>query len=94
METVRHVLTYPVLGLPAWNVALFFVVLPLLNELIQRSKNVRAQSLLQAIANIVATSPLAKVPVVAQTLLIFTVFKTPTPPALDGAEVVARKAGQ
>ncbi len=94
METLRHVLTYPVLGLPLWNVALFWLILPLVNELIARNPKWRAQSALQAVANLVATSPLAKVPLVAQTLLIFTVFKTPTPPSLDGAEVVARKDGQ
>ncbi len=93
METVKHVLTYPIAGVPAWYIVLFSFVFPLVNELIQRWKSVRAQSLLQAIGNVLSSPPLDKVPLVAQLLLIFTVFRTKTPPSLDGAEVVARRDG-
>ncbi len=95
MESIKHVLMYPLFGgVPVWNFALMSVIFPLLNELIARNPKWRAQSFLQAIGNVFSSPPLSQIPIVAQALMVFTVFRTKQPPALDGAEVVARKAGQ
>jgi hypothetical protein len=73
---VHDILLRQVWGAPLWVLLLAFVGLPLLNEIAQRSKGTRAESLLQGIALFLLKLPvigvaLAKFPVVGDALYIF-----------------------
>lgn len=62
MSSIIAWLKAPHWGAPAWVWILAFGVLPLLNELLQRAKWTRAQSILQGIARVLLV-PFGKVPV-------------------------------
>lgn len=69
METLKHYALYQIMGMPAWSFALFVVLIPALNEIVMRSKNVKAMSFLQALVNFVRGIPvLSSIPVVKQIL--------------------------
>jgi hypothetical protein len=90
-DVVVHAMKYTIAGAPLWSVLLFWIALPLVNEALQRWRGVKAQSILQFLSNLVVVirkSPFGKIPLVTQILAILTVFKTPEPVSLDGAEVV------
>jgi len=76
LTKLHDIMARQVWGAPLWVLLLAFVGLPLLNEIAQRSKGTRAESLLQGIALFLLKLPvigvaLAKFPVVGDALYVF-----------------------
>ncbi len=66
MQTLRDLAHYNVLGFPLWLWALG--VMPVVNELINRSKWTKAQSIWQFLWRFVAATPLSKVPAIGSVI--------------------------
>lgn len=62
MSMIHSILLYPVGGFPLWMVAVGFVALAIVDALVKRSKNTRAESLLQFACVKLAESRLAAIP--------------------------------
>ncbi len=81
METLKNILMYNVQipggTVPVYGILLAFVVLPLLNELIQRSPKTKAQSILQLVARIAA-------PIVSRLIMPFAALVGPGQPVAPG----------
>jgi len=76
IQTAHDLMLRTWLGAPAWVWLITLVGLPLANEIAQRSKGTRAESLLQAISLALLKTPilgiaLAKFPVVGDVLYVF-----------------------
>ena len=85
METFKHIATYPIMGMPAWAALLTLVVIPLVNEWIQRRKSMKAQSLMQAVGNVIKSTPVVgKVPGLKQ---VADAMATPAQPTIEQPEV-------
>lgn len=67
MEAIKHVALHQVAGAPLWA-WLFIAVLPVLNEAIMRSKNVRALSAWQFLGDVIKRTPLSKVPLLSSVI--------------------------
>jgi hypothetical protein len=89
MDAIKHALTYPIVGVPVWSLVLSYIALPVINELIQRAKGIKAQSLYQAVGNGLAKSPLYAIPVLKQLIDLMT---TPEPAPLP-APVLPKEGG-
>lgn len=79
MEAIKHALAYQWQGAAVWVWLVTLVVLPVLNEIVQRSRKVTAGSLLQAVGNAIKGSPLYKLPLVKQ---LADVLGTPAMPTI------------
>ena len=76
MQQLHDALVYQTAMGPVWAVVLTLVGLPLANEVVQRAKGTRAESLLQAVAMTLLKIPvlgvvIAKFPVVGDILYVF-----------------------
>lgn len=76
MQTLKHLLTYPTFMGPVWAILVTLVGLPLANEIVQKYKGTRAESLLQGLALFLLKLPavgivIAKTPVLGDLLYVF-----------------------
>jgi hypothetical protein len=76
MHRLHDWLTYTTALGPVWAVLLMFVGIPLANEIVQRARGTRAESLLQGLALFLLQLPIlgvviAKTPVIGDLLYVF-----------------------
>lgn len=92
METLKALLHYQIMGTPVWAWALFGM--PVINEAINRSKWTKAQSVWQFCWRIVAATPLARIPLVGQVIVMMAIPKDQRsntslpPPVMPGPSVL------
>jgi hypothetical protein len=97
MSSVIEWLKAPMWGAPHWVWIVTLVALPILNEIVQRAKWTRAQSILQAPPRMLLRAGFGSVPILGEMLRALANEKPPQdppePPAMSGAAVVLVLAG-
>lgn len=86
MQAVLDFFQHQFWGAPAWVWLISLVVLPVVNELVNRTRATAAQSLLQAVARALAV-PFGRVPVLGDVLRYLS-GPTPAPPPKDPPTIV------